>query len=57
MNLPPDTNFRTVPEASKQQFLREVIARIKPRFHDWQKESIKEMRALLSAALSLPDRG
>ena len=57
LNLPEGTTFRTAPEASKQQFLREVIARIKPRFPDWQKESIKEMRALLLGALNLPDHG
>jgi len=45
-----------VPESEKQCFLKEVIARIKPRFPDWRKESIKEMRALFSAALSVPDR-
>ncbi|MGC2330901.1 MAG: thioredoxin family protein [Candidatus Acidiferrales bacterium] len=56
-NLPPGTTFATVPEASKQAFLREVIAKIRPRFPDWQKESIKEMRALLASALNLPDRG
>jgi Thioredoxin len=57
LNLPEGTTFATVPEASKQGFLREVIARIRPRFPDWQKESIAEMRALLSAALDLPDQG
>jgi hypothetical protein len=56
LHLPPETTFATVPEAHKQAFLREVIARIKPRFPDWRKESIKEMRALLSTALNLPDR-
>ncbi len=57
MNLPEGTTFRTVPESEKQRFLKEVIARIKPRLPDWRKESIKEMRALLAAALNLPDRG
>jgi hypothetical protein len=57
LNLPPATTFATVPEAEKQAFLREVIAKIRPRFADWQKESIKEMRALLATALKLPDRG
>jgi Thioredoxin len=57
LNLPEGTTFATVPEANKQAFLTEVIARIRPRFPDWRKESIKEMRALLSAALKLPDRG
>jgi hypothetical protein len=57
LNLPPAATFATVPEAEKQAFLREVIAKIRPRFPDWQKESIKEMRALLATALKLPDRG
>lgn len=57
LNLPRGTTFATVPEANKQGFIREVIARITPRFPDWRKESIKEMWALLSAALNLPDRG
>jgi hypothetical protein len=57
LSLPPTATFATVPEAERQAFLREVIARIAPRFPDWRKESIKEMRALLSAALELPDRG
>jgi Thioredoxin len=57
LNLPPTATFATVPEAERQTFLREVIARIAPRFPDWRKESIKEMRALLATALKLPDRG
>jgi len=57
LSLPQGTTFANAPEASKQVLLREVIARIRPRFPDWQKESIKEMRALLASALNLPDRG
>ena len=57
LKLPQGTTFATVPEASKQAFIRELIARITPRFPDWRKESIKEMRALLSTALNLPNRG
>ncbi|HTR45895.1 MAG TPA: thioredoxin family protein [Verrucomicrobiae bacterium] len=57
LNLPPGTTFRTVPESEKQRFLQEVIARIKPRFPDWRKESIGEMRELLAAALNIPNRG
>jgi Thioredoxin len=57
LNLPHGTTFATVPESEKQVFLREVISRITPRFPDWRKESIKEMRVLLSAALKLPDGG
>jgi thioredoxin family protein len=56
LNLPQGTTFATAPEANKQAFIREVIARITPRFPDWRKESIKEMRARLSTALSLEDR-
>jgi hypothetical protein len=57
LNLPSGTTFATVPEAIRQAFIRDVIARITPRFPDWRKESIKEMRALLSTALNLRDRG
>ncbi|HTZ98975.1 MAG TPA: thioredoxin family protein [Candidatus Aquilonibacter sp.] len=57
LNLPPGTTFANAPEASKQEFLRDVIARIRPRFPDWRKQSIQEMRALLSTALNIPDRG
>jgi hypothetical protein len=57
LNLPSGTTFATVPEANRQAFIRDVIARITPRFPDWRKESIKEMRALLSTALNLRDRG
>jgi glutaredoxin len=55
LNLPPETTFANAPATEKQAFLREVIARIVPRFSDWRKESIKEMRALLSTVLALPD--
>jgi len=57
LNLPPEATFATVPESERQVFLREVIKRITPRFPQWRKESIEEMRALLSAALRLPNRG
>jgi len=57
LHLPPGATFGTVPESEKQAFLREVIKRITPRFPDWRKESIAEMRALLSTALEIPNRG
>jgi hypothetical protein len=57
LHLPPGATFATVPESEKQSFLREVIKRITPRFSEWRKESIKEMRALLSSALAIPNRG
>lgn len=56
LNLPPNATFATAPEAEKQVFLREVIKRITPRFPDWRKESIQEIRVLLSSALSIPNR-
>ena len=57
LNLPPTATFATVPEAERQTFLRDVIARVTPRYPDWRKESIKEMRKLLSTALNLPNHG
>jgi len=57
LNLPPGVTFATVAEARKQEFLRAVIARILPRFPEWRKQSIREMRTLLSAALKLPNKG
>lgn len=57
LNLPPTATFATVPESERQAFLREVIQRITPRFPEWRKESIREMRALLSTALQMPNRG
>lgn len=57
LHLPPGATFATVSESEKQTFLREVIKRIAPRFPDWRKESINEMRALLSSSLGIPNRG
>ena len=57
LNLPPETTFSKVPESVKQAFIQEMIAKIVPRFPDWRKEAIAEIRTLLSAALNLPDHG
>lgn len=57
MNLPASATFATVPDPQRQEFLRAVIKRITPRFPDWRKESIQEMRELLSSALGIPNRG
>ncbi|HVB35538.1 MAG TPA: thioredoxin family protein [Patescibacteria group bacterium] len=57
MNLPPETTFKTAPAAEKQTFIRNVIAKITLRFPDWRKQSIQEMRTLLSTALHIPDQG
>jgi hypothetical protein len=56
LGLPKDTTFHNAPEDRRQEFLRELIARLLPRSDDWRKEAIKEMRQLLSTALHLPDR-
>jgi len=50
-NLAPGTTFTNLPEAGR----KEVIETILPRFVDWQRDSISEMRALLSSALGLPN--
>lgn len=49
LNLPGTATFSHLPAEGRE----EVIARILPRFPAWQKDSIKEMRQLLSAALNL----
>jgi thiol-disulfide isomerase/thioredoxin len=51
LGLPPGTTFATVPDATKPMFLQELIGQITPRFPDWRKEAIQEMRTLLSTAL------
>jgi hypothetical protein len=56
LGLPKETTFATAPEDRKQELLREVIARLQPRSDDWRKETVREMRLLLSTALHLPDR-
>ena len=56
MGLPKETTFATVPEDRRQEFLRQLIAKLLPRSDDWRKEAIKEMRQLVSSALHLPDR-
>jgi len=53
LNLAKDATFATVPEAERQAFLRELIAKIQPRMPVWRKEAIAEMRQLLAAALDI----
>jgi hypothetical protein len=57
LNLPPTATLANLPEADRQVYLRELIARIQPRFPEWQKDSIKEMRQLLATALNIPNVG
>jgi hypothetical protein len=42
------------PDADRQTTLRELVARVVPRFPAWRAEAIQEIRRLLSSALNLP---
>ncbi|HVB99091.1 MAG TPA: thioredoxin family protein [Candidatus Dormibacteraeota bacterium] len=53
MNLPRGTTFRTASAAARQEFIQKVIAGITPRYPEWRKQSIREMRALLATTLSI----
>lgn len=55
LGLLPGTSYATVPDDKRGPFIQELIARIAPRFSDWRKESIQEMRVLLATALNIPD--
>jgi hypothetical protein len=57
LNLPATATFGNVPDADKQVFLREVIARILPHSNQWRKDAIQEIRELLAAALKIPNAG
>ena len=55
LHLPLNASLSTLPEADRQAFLKELIPRIQPRSKQWRMDAIKEMRQLLSSALSLHD--
>jgi len=57
LNLPKTATFGNLPDADRQVFLREVIARIRPHSDQWRKDAIKEIRELLATALKIPDAG
>jgi hypothetical protein len=57
LNLPPTATFGNVPDADRQAFLREVIAKIRPHSNQWRKDAIAEIRELLSTALKIPNAG
>jgi len=57
LNLPATATFGNVPDADKQVFLREVIARIQPHSNRWRKDAIQEIRELFSTALKIPNAG
>src|SRR5580658_463948 len=57
LNLPTTATFGNLPDADRQAFLREVIARIQPHSDQWRKDAIQEIRELLAAALKIPNAG
>jgi hypothetical protein len=57
LNLPKTATFGNLPDADRQVFLREVIARIRPHSDQWRKDAIKEIRELLSTALKISNAG
>jgi hypothetical protein len=57
LNLPSTATFGNLPDADRQGFLREVIARIQPHADQWRKDAIQELRELLATALKIPNAG
>jgi hypothetical protein len=57
LNLPATATFGNLPDADRQGFLREVIARIQPHSEQWRKDAIREIRELLATALKIPNAG
>ncbi|HEX4138405.1 MAG TPA: thioredoxin family protein [Bryobacteraceae bacterium] len=57
LSLPATATFDNLPDADRQRFLREVIAKIRPYSLQWRQDAIQEIRSLLSAALKLPHAG
>ncbi len=53
LNLPQSATYATLPDPDRQIFIREVIAAIQPRSDAWRRESIGEMRKLLSDSLKI----
>lgn len=53
LNLPKSATYATLPDADRQVFIRELIAAIQPRSDAWRRETIGEMRQLLSNALKI----
>jgi hypothetical protein len=55
LNLPPSASFGNLPDSERQVFFQEVISRIEPHTEQWRRDTVKEIRQLLAAALHLPD--
>jgi len=57
LNLPDSTLLEDLPELERQILLRELISIIKPYSDQWRRDTVKEIRRLLSEGLGLlPDR-
>ena len=57
LNLPGSTLLEDLPELERQILLRELISIIKPYSDQWRRDTVKEIRRLLSEGLGLlPDR-
>jgi hypothetical protein len=57
LNLPQSAKFGNLPDAERQVFLKNVIARVAPHVDQWRKDAIREIRDLLSVALKIPNAG
>lgn len=57
LGLPEDASFSNLPEKERQLLLQAVISAVGPFGQQWRRDAIKEMRQLLSQALSIPDAG
>ncbi|HEY7338894.1 MAG TPA: thioredoxin family protein [Bryobacteraceae bacterium] len=53
LNLAASTLLEDLPEPERQTLLREVISIIKPHSDQWRRDTVKEIRQLLSEALNL----
>jgi len=57
LNLPDSTLLEDLPELERQILRRELISIIKPYSDQWRRDTVKEIRRLLSEGLGLlPDR-
>jgi glutaredoxin len=56
LNLPESATFGNLQDPQRQEFLQEVIARIRPFSDEWRRDAVKEIRQLLSETLHLPAR-
>ena len=57
LNLPDSASFGNLPDAGRQELLKELIARVEPPPEHWRKDAVKEIRQVLTTALNLPHAG